>query len=79
VSEQSVLARVQRLIEESERRQQRELAQHFAVLLREVDAQRQADLVRIDQQMDRHQHLFDAEVVQHGELMDYLVRVSSGR
>ena len=79
VSEESVLVRVQRLIEESERRQQRELAQRFAVLLREADAQRQADLVRIDQQMDRHQHLFDAEVVQHGELMDYLVRVSSGR
>ena len=79
MSEESVLVRVQRLIEESERRQQRELAQRFAVLLREADAQRQADLVRIDQQMDRHQHLFDAEVVQHGELMDYLVRVSSGR
>ena len=79
MSEEAVLVRVQRLIEESERRQQRELAQRFAVLLREADAQRQADLVRIDQQMDRHQHLFDAEVVQHGELMDYLVRVSSGR
>ena len=37
---------------------------------------RQADLLRIDQQLDRHQHLTEAEVVQHGELMDYLVRVA---
>ena len=76
VSEESVLVRVQRLIEESERRQQRELALHFAQLMSETDAQRQADLLRIDQQLDRHQHLTDAEVVQHGELMDYLVRVA---
>ena len=76
VSEGSDLVRVQRLIEESERRQQRDLALHFAQLMRETDAQRQADLGRIDQQLDRHQHLTEAEVVQHGEIMDYLVRVA---
>ena len=70
------LGRVQRLIEESERRQQRNLALRFAQLSREAEAQRQADLLRIEQQVGQLEGLTEAEVVQHNEIMDYLVRVA---
>ncbi len=74
--ESEVLARVHRLIEESERRQQRDLALRFAQLMGESEAQRQADLLRIEQQIGQLEGLSEAEVVQHNEIMDYLVRVA---
>ena len=74
--ESEVLARVHRLIEESERRQQRDLALRFAQLMGESEAQRQADLLRIEQQVGQLEGLSEAEVVQHNEIMDYLVRVA---
>ena len=74
--ESEVLARVHRLIEESERRQQRDLALRFAQLMGESEAQRQADLLRIEQQVGQLKGLSEAEVVQHNEIMDYLVRVA---
>ncbi len=42
------LRRVRALLEDSEQRQQRELGLRFAEMAREVEAQRQADLVKID-------------------------------
>ena len=74
--ESEMLARVHRLIEESERRQQRDLALRFAQLMGESEAQRQADLLRIEQQVGQLEGLSEAEVVQHNEIMDYLVRVA---
>ena len=74
--ESEVLARVHQLIEESERRQQRDLALRFAQLMGESEAQRQADLLRIEQQVGQLEGLSEAEVVQHNEIMDYLVRVA---
>ena len=74
--ESEVLARVHRLIEESERRQQRDLALRFAQLMGESEVQRQADLLRIEQQVGQLEGLSEAEVVQHNEIMDYLVRVA---
>ena len=71
-----LLQRVRQLIEESERRQQRDLALRFAQLMREGDAQREADLFRIEQQVGQLEGLTEAEVVQHREIMDYLVRVA---
>ena len=73
---QPLLTRVQRLIEESERRQQRDVALRFAQLMREVEVQRQADLFRIEEQVGQLEGLTQAEVVQHNEIMDYLVRVA---
>ena len=74
--EADVLTRVHRLIDESERRQQRDLALRFAQLMRESEVQRQADLLRIEQQVGQLEGLTEAEVVQHNEIMDYLVRVA---
>ncbi|HAK56255.1 MAG: hypothetical protein QF463_03770 [Vicinamibacterales bacterium] len=73
---QPLLTRVQRLIEESERRQQRDVALRFAQLMREAEVQRQADLLRIEEQVGQLEGLTEAEVVQHNEIMDYLVRVA---
>lgn len=76
VAETALLERMRRLIEDSERRQQRDLALRFAQLMREGDVQREADLMRIEQQFSQLEGLTEAEVVQHREIMDYLVRVA---
>lgn len=76
VNEAELLRRVRALIEESERRQQRELALRVAQLGREVDAQRQADLLRIEQGLGRLAGVTGAEVARQRELMNYLYRVS---
>ena len=71
-----LVERMRRLIEDSERRQQRDLALRFAQLMGEADAQREADLMRIEQQFGQLEGLTEADVVQHREIMDYLVRVA---
>ena len=76
MTDNALVERVQGLVDESEQRQQRELALRFAQLLRETEVQRQADLLRIDQQLGELQGFTEAEVVQHHELMDYLVLVA---
>jgi len=52
------------------------VALRFAQLMREVEVQRQADLFRIEEQVGQLEGLTQAEVVQHNEIMDYLVRVA---
>jgi hypothetical protein len=76
MTDDALVERVQGLVDESEQRQQRELAFRFAQLLRETEVQRQTDLLRIDQQLGQLQGFTEAEVVQHRELMDYLVLVA---
>ena len=68
--------RVRALIEESERKQQRELALRVAEILRDVNAQRQADLVKIDRSLGLMQNNTGVEVMKQRELLNYLVRVS---
>jgi hypothetical protein len=53
-SEADVMRNVRALIEESERRQQRELALHLAETTRDVEVQRRADLQRIDSMIQGH-------------------------
>ena len=55
------------MIDESETRQQRELALRLSQVAGEVDTQHQADLLRIQQNLGQQQ-----------EIMDYLVRTSGG-
>ena len=55
------------MIDQSEPRQQRELALRLSQVAGEVDAQHQADLLRIQQDFGRQQ-----------EMMDYLVKTSGG-
>ena len=67
-SEAQLMARVRTLIEESEQRQQRELALRLSQVSREVDTQHKADLLQIQQDFGQQQ---DAT-------MEYLVKTSGG-
>jgi len=64
---EDLLQRVRAMIDQSESRQQRELALRLSQVAGEVDAQHQADLLRIQQDFGRQQ-----------EMMDYLVKTSGG-
>jgi hypothetical protein len=71
------LRRVRALLEESEKRQQRELALRVAEVLRDVNAQRQADLVKIDRTLGVISNNTGVEVLKsRREMMDYLKLVS---
>jgi hypothetical protein len=79
VDEAALLRRVRALIEASEARQQRELAWRVAQVASEMHAQRQADLLRIEQRFGHLAGLTGLEVAKQRELMNYLLRVSSRR
>jgi hypothetical protein len=74
-----LLRQVRALVEESERRQQRELALRLTQVVQDVEAQRRADLVRIDQNMGQIEGLTGEEAARQRELLNYLVRVSQQR
>jgi hypothetical protein len=74
----AVLRRVRALLEESERRQQRELALRIAGVMRDVDVQRRADLVRIDRSLGTLERNTGVEVMRQGEMLNYLVRTAQG-
>ncbi len=70
------LRRVRALIDESEKREQRELALRVAQVLRDVNAQRQADLSKIDRNLGLIQNNTGVEILKQREMMNYLMRVS---
>jgi hypothetical protein len=67
VDTEQLLQRVRAMIDQSEQRQQRELALRLSQVAREVDTQHQADLLQIQQNVGQTQ-----------DLMEYLVRTSGG-
>jgi hypothetical protein len=71
-----LMRRVRALIAQSEQRQERELALRIAGVMRDVDAQRRADLVKIDRSLGLIQNNTGVEVMKQRELLNYLVRVS---
>lgn len=79
VSEAQVLARVRVLVEESERRQRRELALRTAQVVRDIDSQRQVDLAQIERNFGQIEGLTGAEVREQREMLNYLMRVSEQR
>jgi hypothetical protein len=70
------LRRVRALIDESERREQRELALRVAQVLHDVNAQRQADLSKIDHNLGLIQNSTGVEILKQREAVNYLLRVS---
>ncbi|MGD9902465.1 MAG: zf-HC2 domain-containing protein [Vicinamibacterales bacterium] len=74
VADAQALARVRTLIQDSERRQQQELALRLAQFSRDLDLQRRADLVRIDQGFGRLEGRTGAEVARQREMLNYIVR-----
>jgi hypothetical protein len=78
MSDAELLKRVRALVDESERRQERELALRVGQVLRDVNAQRQADLRKIDSNLGFIQSNTGAEVLKQRQLlMHYIVRASS--
>jgi hypothetical protein len=73
--------RVRALVDASERRQQRELALRLAEAIRDVNAQRQADLMRIDRNIGAIQSNTGREMLrQRSEMLNYVtVRTASQR
>ncbi len=74
-----LLRRVESLIAASEQRQQRELALRLAQVVRDVDTQRRADLVRIEQGMGEIEGLTGREAEQQRRMLNYLMRTSQQR
>jgi len=70
------IRRVRALIEESEKREQRELALRVAQVLQDVNAQRQADLTKIDRNLGLIQNSTGVEILKQREMVNYLMRVS---
>ncbi len=68
------VSRMRSLIQESERRQQQELALRLAQFSRDLDLQRRADLVRIDQGIGQLEGRTGAEVARQREVLNYIVR-----
>jgi hypothetical protein len=70
------LRRVRALIDESEKREERELALRVAQVLRDVNAQRQADLSKIDRNLGLIQNNTGVEILKQREMLNYMMRVS---
>jgi len=75
----ALLREVRALISESEKRQDRQLALRLTDMVQDVEAQRRADLVRIEQNMGQLEGLTGAEAARQREMLNYLVRVSQRR
>jgi anti-sigma factor RsiW len=78
-SNAQLLAQVRALIDESEQRQQRELALRTQQLFRDFDSQRLIDLAAIERNFGQIEGLAGAEVREQREMLNYLLRVSEQR
>jgi hypothetical protein len=79
MSNDEFMSRVRQLIEASETRQQRELALRIAQVVRDMDGQRRADMVRLTDGMGAIEGSTVSAVAQQRQMLDYLMRVSSQR
>ena len=78
-SNAQLLAQVRALIDESEQRQQRELALRTAQVVRDFDSQRRVDLAQIQRNFGQIEGLTGAEVREQRQMLNYLMRVSEQR
>ena len=76
---EAMLRQVRALVAESEQRQQRELALRMGQVVREIDSQRRADLVRIEQNMGQLEGATGQTADSLRDQINYLVRVSQRR
>ncbi len=75
-SETRILDRVRAMIDDSEQRQQRELALRTAEMVRDFGAQRNEDLSRIERTFGQMDGTTGVEVAQQRQMINYLMRVS---
>lgn len=76
VSEADILAQVRVLIDESEQRQQRELALRTAQVVRDFDSQRRVDLQNVRSIVGQVEGSTGAEIARQQQTLQYLMRVS---
>ena len=76
LTDEEWLGRVRQLIEASETRTQREMALRLAEVVRDMDAQRRADMRRVADGLGVLEGRTGAAVAQQREMMNYLLRVS---
>ena len=74
--EARILQRVRAMIDDSEQRQQHELALRAAEMMRDVDAQRSDDMARVERTLGQMDGTTGVEVAQQRQLLNYLMRVS---
>jgi anti-sigma factor RsiW len=75
-SDAEILRKVRALIDDTERRQQSELALRLAQAISDVNAARQADLRRVDLTLNRVENNLGVEVLKNRQSMQYLMRVN---
>jgi Putative zinc-finger len=75
-SDAETLRRVRELLDESEKRQQRELALRIAEVVRDVDTQRRADLRNIDHTLGLVRNDLGVEVMKQRQSLNLLYRAS---
>jgi putative zinc finger protein len=78
-SDEAVLRRVRQLVQDSEKRQESELALRVAEAVRELQMQRQADLVKIDRTLGFMQNRTGIEVMRTQRQMNSLAQQVSQR
>jgi anti-sigma factor RsiW len=71
--------RFKMLLDETERRHEREMALRIAEVVRDVNAQRQADLVKIDQNLGLIDRRNDIEVRRNRQMIDMYLKTVSQR
>jgi len=79
MSDAELLKRVRALVEESERKQNRELALRVGEMARDVSAQRQADLRKIDQSLEYVLSNTGLAVAKQQQTLNYLVSRTSSQ
>ena len=71
-----ILQQVRAMIDDSELRQRRELALRTTEVVRDLDAQRNDDLARIERTLGQMDGTTGVEVAQQRQMLNYLMRVS---
>ncbi len=77
LDDRAIMARVSEMIAASEQRQQREMAYRISGLLNELSAQRQNDLLRVQQGLGVLEGTTGAEVMRQRQLLNYLLTTVS--
>jgi len=77
LDDRAVMARVNELIAASEQRQQREMAYRISELANELTAQRQNDMLRVQQGLGVLEGTTGAEVMRQRQLINYLLTTVS--
>jgi anti-sigma factor RsiW len=75
-ADRRLLTEVRSMIDESEQRQQRELALGMTRLMRDVETQRRTDLAQIQGSFQQIEGLTGAQVREQRDMLNYLMRVS---